>query len=154
MKLSRILILLLLGFSWLILPLAGWKSIKRFMPASLFMSIFVLVEDAVAEKCKWWIVYPNFSSRLRGIIPFAIGPFFTGSIFILKYTYGKLPLFLFLNLVMDTFFVYPFYKWFKKLGVWTLIRMSQLQLLTFFLTKSMLMYGFHHFFIAKRESDH
>ncbi|RIW33309.1 hypothetical protein D3H55_11665 [Bacillus salacetis] len=80
-----------------------------------------------------------------------IGPFFTGSIFILKYTYGRLPQFLFLNLVVDAFFVYPFYLWFKKLGIWTLLRMNQLQLLLVFLTKSLLMYGFHHVFIAKRE---
>jgi hypothetical protein len=152
MKLSRILIMLLLAFSWAILPLAGWKSIKRFFPASLFMCVFLLIEDFIAEKLNWWVIYRNLSQRVSGMTPFAIGPFFTGSIFILKYTYGRLPLFLLLNLAVDAFFVYPFYRWFKNLGVWTLIRMNQLQLLGLFLTKSILMYGFHHFFIAGKEA--
>ncbi|WP_421383790.1 hypothetical protein ACOJQI_04185 [Bacillus salacetis] len=151
MKLSKVLILLLLVFSWVMLPFAGWRSIKRFMPASLFMCFFLLIEDVIAERFKWWIIYPNLSSKISGMTPFAVGPFFTGSIFILKYTYGRFPLFLLVNLIVDTFFVYPFYRWFKKLGVWTLIKMNQLQLLSVFLTKSILMYGFHHFFIAKRE---
>jgi hypothetical protein len=150
MKLSRILIILLLAFSWVMLPFAGWRSIKRFMPASLFMCIFLLIEDLIAEKLKWWIIYPNLSPRIRGMAAFAIGPFLTGSLFILKFTYGRFPIFLLLNLAVDAFFVYPFYNWFKKLGVWTLIRMNQLQLLGLFFTKSILMYGFHHLLIAKR----
>lgn len=153
MRLSRVLILLLLGLSWAVLPLAGWNSIKRFMPASLFMCIMVMIEDAIAEKFKWWTIHPAFSTKIRGIIPFAAGPFFTGSVFILKYTYGKFPLYLLLNLAVDSFFVYPFYKWFKTLGVWTLVRMNQLQLLATFFIKSMLMYGFHHLFIAKKNVE-
>ncbi|TYR75687.1 hypothetical protein FZC79_08650 [Rossellomorea vietnamensis] len=152
MKLSRILILLLLAFSWIMLPFAGWRSIKRFSPAAMFMGVFLLIEDLIAEKLKWWVIYPNLSKKLRGMIPFAIGPFFTGSIFILKLTYGRFFMFFLLNLAVDTFFVYPFYSWFKKLGVWRLVRMNQLQLLSLFLTKSVLMYGFHHFFISRRES--
>jgi hypothetical protein len=151
MKLSRILILLLVAFSWVMLPLAGWRSVKRFTPASLFMCIFLLIEDRIATKFKWWVIYPNLSSKISGMTPFAVGPFFTGSILILKYTYGRFPLFVLLNLAVDAFFVFPFYTWFKKLGVWKLLRMNQLQLLMVFLTKSLLMYGFHHVFIAKKE---
>ncbi|MGM0846182.1 MAG: hypothetical protein ACQEUT_14490 [Bacillota bacterium] len=152
MKKSRILILLLLAFSWVMLPFAGWRSIKRFFPASMFMCVFLLLEDLIAEKLKWWVIYPNLSGRVRGMIAFAIGPFLTGSIFILKFTYGRFFLFFLLNLAVDTFFVYPFYNWFKKLGVWKLIKMNKLQLLMLFLTKSVLMYGFHHYFIDKREN--
>ncbi|MGD6965952.1 hypothetical protein ACQCVP_05955 [Rossellomorea vietnamensis] len=152
MKLSRLLILLLLVFSWIMLPFAGWRSIKRFSPAAMFMGVFLLIEDLIAEKLKWWVIYPTLFRRLRGMTPFAIGPFFTGSIFILKFTYGKFPLFFLLNLAVDCFFCYPFYSWFKKLGVWKLVRMNQMQLLTLFLTKSVLMYGFHHFFISRKET--
>lgn len=152
MKLSRLLILLLLGTSWVLLPFAGAKSIKRFLPASLFMCIFLLVEDFVAGKLRWWVIYPNISNRLSGMTPFAIGPFLAGSIFILKLTYGKFFLFFLLNLGVDTFFCYPFYTWFKKLGVWTLIRLNQFQLLLLFLTKSVLMYGFHFLFVANRSA--
>ncbi|TYS14564.1 hypothetical protein FZC78_18690 [Rossellomorea vietnamensis] len=152
MKLSRILILLLMAFSWTMLPFAGWRSIKRFFPAAMFMSLLLVIEDFIAEKLKWWVIYPNLSRNLRGMVPFAIGPFFTGSIFILKLTYGRFSRFFLLNLAVDTFFVYPFYSWFKKLGVWRLVRMKQWQLLTLFLTKSVLMYGFHHIFISKKKS--
>lgn len=152
MKNSRILILLLLAFSWIMLPFAGWRSIKRFFPAAMFMSIFLLIEDFIAEKLNWWVIYPNLSKKLRGMTAFSLGPFFTGSIVILKLTYGRFSRFFLLNLAVDTFFVFPFYSWFKKLGVWRLVRMNQLQLLTLFLTKSVLMYGFHHFFISKRKS--
>jgi hypothetical protein len=150
MKLSRVLILLMLVLSWLAFPLAGWRSVKRYLPASIFMCVFLFVEDIIAEKLRWWVIYPNISKKLRGMAPFALGPFFTGSILILKLTYGRFSLFFLLNLAIDAFFVYPFYTWFKKLGVWTLIKMNQFQLLLLFLTKSVLMYGFHYFLIDKR----
>jgi hypothetical protein len=150
MKLSRIIIILLFFFSWLALPLAGWRSVRRFLPASIFMCVFLFIEDFVAEKLRWWVIYPNISAKLRGMTPFALGPFFAGSIFILKLTYGRFSLFFLLNLAVDVFFVYPFYTWFKKMGVWTLIKMNRIQLLLLFLAKSVLMYGFHYFFIDKR----
>lgn len=127
--------------SWLTLPFLGWKNIKRFTPSTLFISFVIMIESKIAEKRRWWVIYVKLFPNLIGETPLIIGPFFAGSLWILKLTYGKFPLYFLLNLLFDTFFVYPFYSIGKRIGFFSLINMKRYQLLLLFLWKSLLMYG-------------
>ncbi|WP_282171317.1 hypothetical protein [Cytobacillus firmus] len=146
-KLYLVLIILL---SWLTVPFIGKKDFKRFYPAALFMGFYVLIEGIIAEKNKWWTIKARFHPKLSGELPFVLGPFFAGSIWILKLTYSKPLLYLLLNGVVDAFFAYPFYTWFKKIGIWKLRRFSQMNLFMLFLLKSIFMYVFHLIFVDKK----
>ncbi len=146
-KLALVLVVLL---SWLTVPFIGKRDFKRYYPAAIFMGVYILFEGAIAEKNKWWTIKERFHPKLSGELPMIIGPFFAGSIWILKLSYGKPLLYLLLNAIVDAFFSYPFYTFFRKLGIWKLVRFSQLHLFILFMLKSILMYVFHAVFVDKR----
>ncbi len=131
--------------SWLFLLFAGKESLKKYIPASLFMSFLVYSENVMAEKMKWWTITTKIFPKVNGIMPFVIGVFLSGSVWILKFTYKNFYLYLFANILIDTFFTYPFYSLFKKLGVWKLTGLKQYQLSLLFFVKSLLMYAFQKY---------
>ncbi|MGD6834517.1 hypothetical protein ACQCT5_20365 [Sutcliffiella halmapala] len=128
--------------SLLTLPFLGWKHFKRFLPATIFMSIVISLESILAEKLKWWEIYKKIPPYFINEFAFIVGPFFAGSLWILRLTYGRFGLFFLLNAVVDALFVYPFYFWFKNIGIFALKKMKNSQLYLLFLIKAVLMYGF------------
>lgn len=139
------LLLLMMIFPWFSLPLLGKRSLKRFFPATLFIALVVTIEEVIAKKCKWWWWYEKIHPKLSGIVPFVWGPFFVGSLWILKLTYGKFTKYIILNLFADSFFTYFLVNWLKKLGIASLVRLKKYQLSLLFFLKSLLLYGFQFF---------
>ncbi|TMU85223.1 hypothetical protein FGG79_13140 [Bacillus sp. BHET2] len=131
--------------SWTFLILAGKESIKRYLPASLFMSVLVYSENVLAERLKWWTITTKIFPKTNGILPFTLGVFLSGSIWILKFSYKNFYLYVFVNILVDAFFTYPFYSLFKKLGVWRMVDLRQYQLSILFFIKSLLMYAFQKY---------
>ncbi|MCA1064268.1 hypothetical protein QTG56_03505 [Rossellomorea sp. AcN35-11] len=142
---NKLYILILMLLSWVFLFLAGKESIKKYLPASIFMSILVYCENVIAEKKKWWMITTKLVPKANGILPFVIGVFLSGSVWILKLTYSNFYLYVVVNLLVDAFFTYPFYSIFKKMGVWRMVRMKQYQLSMLFFIKSILMYAFQKY---------
>ncbi|MEA3321158.1 MAG: hypothetical protein U9Q88_14210 [Bacillota bacterium] len=143
MKKKPVLVLWIMVFiSILTLPFLGWKHFKRFLPGTLFMSILIALESIVAEKYKWWAIYKKIPPYFVNEFAFIIGPFFAGSLWILRLTYGRFYLYLLLNAVVDAIFVYPIYVLFKNMGIFELKKMNSHQLYGLFLIKALLMYGF------------
>ncbi|MGM0852218.1 MAG: hypothetical protein ACQEWI_06375 [Bacillota bacterium] len=142
---NKLYILILMLISWVFLLFAGKESLKKYLPASMFMSFLVYSENVMAERIKWWTIKSKIFPKVNGIMPFVIGVFLSGSVWILKFTYKNIYLYLFVNVLVDTFFTYPFYSLFKKLGVWKLIRLKQYQLSFLFFVKSLLMYAFQKY---------
>jgi hypothetical protein len=131
---------------WLSVPFIGTRSFKRFLPGALFMCSFLLVEGIIAEKRKWWWFLGNFKPNVLGELPLIVGPFFIGSIWIFKYTYGKLKLYLFVNTAVDCIFVYFVLIYFKKISYVSLVRLTKFQLSLIFFAKSIFMYAFQFIF--------
>jgi hypothetical protein len=69
------------------------------------------------------------------------GPFFIGSIWILKYTFGKFKLYLFVNVIIDSIFTYYGLNLFKKIGYVSLVKLTKFQLSLVFLIKTFVLYG-------------
>jgi hypothetical protein len=126
---------------WISLPFIGKKSMKRFAPVAIFICLFVAIESIIAHKRRWWLFYEKINRFTLGEIPLIIGPFFIGSIWILKLTYGKFLRYFLVNLVVDTIFVYPGSWLLDRLGIANLIRLKKWQFLSIFLGKATLMYG-------------
>ncbi len=127
---------------WLTLPFLGKKTMKRFLPSGVFMGLLVFFESVSAIKRGWWAVFKKLYFKLYGLEPFIFGPFFIGSLWIMKLTYGRFISFIFTNLLIDTTFVYAILDWFKNRGYGTLIKLEKYQLSLLFFVKSILMYGF------------
>ncbi|WP_034332072.1 hypothetical protein [Bacillus sp. J37] len=139
---SKSLLVLMMILSWFSIPLIGKREIKRFLPAVLFITMIVSIEDKIAKKRKWWWWYEKLHPKLSGIVPFLWGPFFIGSMWILKWTYGKFIRFILLNLIVDSVFTYLLVDLFKKIGIGSLVRLKKYQLSMLFFLKSLLLYGF------------
>lgn len=139
---SKSLLVLIMILSWFSIPLLGKREIKRFLPAGLFITMIVSIEDLIAKKRKWWWWYEKLHPKLSGIVPLLWGPFFIGSIWILKWTYGKFIRYIILNLIIDSMFTYLLVDLFKKIGIASLVRLKKYQLSLLFFLKSLLLYGF------------
>ncbi len=121
------------------------------------MCLYVIAEGSVAEKKKWWWFPFNVKPNVLGEMPLIFGPFFIGSLWTLKYTYGSFRLYVLVNLIIDSLFTYFGLNWFKKIGYVSLVRFSKPQLSLLFLVKSFVMYGFQVFYdkyvIRRQPSD-
>jgi len=142
MRKNKMILLAMMVLPWLSLPLLGKRSFKRFYPGALFISVWVAVESIVAKKRMWWRIYERIIPKVIGEMPFILGPFFVGSLWILKFTFGNFFRYLFLNLLLDTFFAFPGVYILRKLGIASLVRLKPYQMVLLFMCKSVLMYGF------------
>ncbi len=141
MKISKTFYILMTILPWCSIPLLGLKNAKRFFPSSIIMCLYLIAEGRLAEKKKWWWFPQNRKHNVVGELPLIIGPFFVGSLWILKYTFGKFKLYFFINLLVDSIFTYFGMDWFKKIGYVTLVRLSKFQLSIIFLIKTFVLYG-------------
>ncbi|WP_456279485.1 hypothetical protein [Bacillus sp. AK128] len=139
---SKSLLLLMMLISWTSLLLFGRNDFKRFLPAGLFMLVVVTIEDLFAQKRKWWVWYEKLFPQLSGITPFLLGPFFIGSMWILKLSYGKFLRYIVINLMVDSLFTYFIIDRFKKFRIGGLVHLKKIQLSSLFFLKSLLLYGF------------
>jgi hypothetical protein len=146
MKNRKQLITLMTLLPWLSLPLLRKKTLKRFLPGTLFMCVYLVAEGILATRRKWWWFPFSIRPNVLAELPLILGPFFVGSFWIFKYTYGKFSMYLLLNLMVDSFFTIFMLNWFKKIGYVTLIRFTRLQLSLIFMLKSILMYGFQYYY--------
>ncbi|WP_378931219.1 hypothetical protein [Metabacillus herbersteinensis] len=72
--------------SWLSLSFLGRRNIKRFLPASVLVVFLEALNVQVGKKLKWWTFYNKPNSYITGELPFNLGPFLVGSMWILKWT--------------------------------------------------------------------
>ncbi|WP_100371868.1 hypothetical protein [Bacillus sp. FJAT-45037] len=141
MKNYKLISIAIIFLSLLGTLLMSKKTLKRYMPATLFMAIFVTLESLVARKFTWWWFYKKLHPRLIGEIPLIWGPFFLGSLFVLRMTYGNFFAYIALNTGFHLFFVGPGLNFMEKRGISSLVRISRTQLFGLFFMKSMIMYS-------------
>jgi hypothetical protein len=142
MRKTNIFVLLITIVPWISVLFIDRKTLKRFLPGAIFMAAYVTAEGYLAEKRKWWWFPFRVKPNVLGEIPLILGPFFVGSLWILKYTFGKFNLYLLINIIIDSLFTYLGLNFLKKVGYVSLVRINKFQLSLIFLIKTILMYGF------------
>ncbi|MBS4196413.1 hypothetical protein [Lederbergia citri] len=149
MRYNKLILILMMVFSWLSLLSLGKSSFKRFLPAGILIAFITRLENVMAKKRTWWWWYEKLHPKLSGSFPFVWGPFIVSSIWILKFTYGKPFRYLLVNLIADSIFVYILIdKWLTKWGIASLVRMKKIQLSCLLFIDTLLLYGFQ-FLIEK-----
>lgn len=131
---------------WLTFPFLGKQTVKRFSIASIAIGILFGVQSVIAHRRGWWRVYPRLHPKIMGELPFIIGPFYIGALWILKFAYGKFMRYTLLNLGVDFFHIYIFVTWLRKMGIASLIRLKNYQALILFTFNAVLMYYFQRVF--------
>lgn len=143
MKNRQILLILMLVIPWLTIPFLGRETIRKYLPTSIFITLFTKLLDIYGEKNKWWRFY-------RGIHLFDsmnflnFGPFFVSSLWILKLTYGKFITYLISNTILHTVFIYIGLKYLKKLKILALVKLSKLRYLVLHFFRGLLLYLFQY----------
>ncbi len=141
MKKWRLFLVIIMTIPWFSVPLLGSRSFKRFFPAAFFMSIFVFFESLFARERTWWWVYKKLFPQTIGEVPLIIGPFFIGSLWVLKATFGKFSSYLMLNTFIHLIFSFPVMDLLKKAGIASTVVLKRSQLMLLFFSKSLLLYG-------------
>ncbi|MDR4945522.1 hypothetical protein [Neobacillus cucumis] len=140
MKYNKWILLVMMLVPWLSLPMLGKRNFKRYLPGAIFVIVWISVESIVAKRRAWWRFYEKLIPNVMGELPLLFGPFFIGSIWILKFTFGKFFRYLLVNLVMDVLFSYPGMYVLKRMGIASLVRLKHYQMAILFMAKSVLMY--------------
>jgi hypothetical protein len=141
-KYEKFIFTIMMITPWLSAPFLGKQTFKRFTPGALFICLFVFFESLIAHKRLWWLFHKKPFPRVIGELPLIIGPFFIGSLWIMKYTFGNLKRYFITNFSINAFFVYIQVPLLKKLGYASLIRLSKFRFLLIFLLKAGIMYFF------------
>jgi hypothetical protein len=142
---SKSLLLMMMTLPWFTIPMLGKASFKRFSPSSLLISLAVQIVHFIAKKRKWWWWYEKIHPKEPGGLPFILGPYLVGSLWILKWTYGKFFRYMILNLIVDGAFTYGLTYYLQKFGIAALVRMKKIQLMYVFTIQALLLYGFQFF---------
>jgi hypothetical protein len=136
---------------WLTLPFLGVRNIKKFLPASILIVVLEAINVQLGKKKKWWVFYNKPKSYIANEFPFNIGPFFVGSMWILKWTYGNFKQFIMLNATVDAFFAFIIVRLTEKLKVAKLVRLNNFQFFLYFFYKAFFLYGFQYIFDNKEK---
>jgi len=139
---EKFVFILMIVVPWLTAPFLGKKTLKRFTPGALFICIFVFIESLYAHKKLWWLFHKRLIPKVIGELPLIIGPFFIGTLWILKFTFGNFKRYAITNFCIDAFFIYIHIPILKKIGYASLIRLSKFNFLLIFLFKAVLLYLF------------
>ncbi|MDP4085540.1 MAG: hypothetical protein Q8934_13130 [Bacillota bacterium] len=144
MKNSKKFYLGLLIFPWLTIPLLGRNAIKKYAPAAIFICTFTKAIDIFGENKKWWKFYKGIPP-LDSMNFFNLGPYLVSSLWILKMTYRKFPLYLITNFILHIFFIYfGGLKFVKSYKIFSLQKLTKFQYLVLDFFRALLLYGFQY----------
>jgi len=92
------------------------------MPAALFTALTNIIIVDMGVSWNWWVIRESIYP-LNEILPLAFA-FLAAEIWILKYTYGKLWMFLFVEVLLTFVFILLVQPWLSYLGIWVRINVT------------------------------
>jgi hypothetical protein len=144
MKNQKIFLLAVLVVPWLTVPLLGRRAFKKYLPAAIFMSTFTKAIDLFGEKKNWWR-FDKGISPLDSMNFFNFGPYLVTSLWMLKITYGKLPLYLISNAILHICFIYlGGVKFAKRYKIFSLEKLTKPQYLAIHFLRGVILYSFQY----------
>jgi hypothetical protein len=129
---------------WLSLPFVGGRTFRRFLPAVIFISFIVKIENYIGNRRRWWRFHTQVHPKIQGITSLIVGPFFVITLWFMKWTYGKFFLFLIINVALHFLYAYPGMNLLSRLGIVSYVRMKPLPFTFMLTTRSLLLYWFQY----------
>lgn len=118
------------------------QSFKRYLPVTLFCSCLLLVQTLLNPIFNWWKVKGGTKFMIFDALAFIFGPFFTVNLWVFHFTYGKFPLYVLCNFIMDLIFAYPLNAFFQKIGHYKFKKFTSFILFCISFSYALLNYGF------------
>jgi hypothetical protein len=143
MKSPKLFLLALLVLPWLTVPLLGKNAFKKYLPAAIFICTFTKALDFFGERKNWWKFY-NGIPPLNSMNFMNFGPYFVTSLWVLKMTYGKFPLYIISNTILHVLFIFKGLKFVKNNNIFSLVNLTKFQYLAIDFFRALLLYGFQY----------
>jgi hypothetical protein len=121
------------------------ESIKKYMPASTFVTVLILIQCMLSVPFKWWTVKGSLINRIFTELCFVLGPFFVGTLWIFRLTFGKFWLYMIVNGIVNALFAFPMNAIFEKLKVYKLINWKPKTIFYVYITYAAIIYGYQKF---------
>ncbi|MEH6990043.1 hypothetical protein [Cytobacillus firmus] len=122
------------------------KSLKRYLPVTLFCAGNLLILSLLNFIFKWWNVKGGTKFLIFDDLAFIYGPFFTINLWVFHFTYGKFSIYALSNLILDLLFAFPLSALFQKIGHYKLNKLNSLGLFIMYYALALLNYGFQMLF--------
>ncbi|RKL65292.1 hypothetical protein CR203_21505 [Salipaludibacillus neizhouensis] len=101
------------------LLLIGDKTLRRFLPVALFVTVVNTLIYQAAYHYNWWREPGLFDWDKVANIPWVYSAYLVATLWIFKLTYGKFTVYLITNLILDGVYIYLWYPIQQKLGLAT-----------------------------------
>ncbi|WP_052352929.1 hypothetical protein [Neobacillus dielmonensis] len=141
MKSQKWILLALLVVPWFSLPLLGKKAFKRFLPTAIFMCTFTKALDYYGEKKNWWKFYKGIGP-INSMNFMNFGPYLITSLWMLKFTFGRFPLYIMTNSILHMLFIFAGIKPVKNFEIFSLENLSKTKYLGINFIRAMILYAF------------
>ncbi|PLS09589.1 hypothetical protein [Neobacillus cucumis] len=128
--------------SWFSVFLIPKNDFKKFTPVALFATVLLLIETILSVPFKWWTVKGGPLKKAVNDFSFIFGPFFVGTIWIFRFTYGKPLIYMITNVLMDAFLAYPVSWVMQKLNVFKLVKFKPKHIFFTAIIYALVIYGF------------
>lgn len=107
----RIILFIIFLLPWLTLFFASSKTIRRFMPVTIFTCLLMTIIFQIAYTYKWWVIHKYIVPwGYMSDVSFIYGIFSVGTFWIFLLTFHKFLWYTVVNLIMDvvmSFIVLP-----------------------------------------------
>lgn len=116
------------------------EEMRRYMPAALFCIVALTFILEAGITLQWWVVTET-TFPLVNMPIFIYGSYLIGTIWILKYTYGRFWIFLATNIILDFILIFFILDWLVQRGV-CIFYISYFQVLLITTLLAVLIYGY------------
>jgi hypothetical protein len=132
----------LILISWATVIFLPKKSFFKYLPVTLFSSLIILTEYLLGAPRNWWKTKGGIRTIANNGLTFTFGPYFIGSLWIFRLTYGRFWLYTLLNIIFDYILAYPLNTFFEKISLYKLKKIKPIHLFLLSLGYSFVNYGF------------
>ncbi|MCP1161278.1 hypothetical protein [Bacillus infantis] len=142
---ARIILFVISLLPWISLFFVSKKTIKRYMPVTIFTSFLMTIIFQIAYTYKWWVIYEYIVPWGYMIdVSFAYGVFAVGTFWIFILTSHNLKLYLIVNLIMDVVMCYITLPFLNKMGIAEYKNISPWQYLLVIYGLSLMIFVYHN----------
>lgn len=130
---------------WLTVFFIPKSEFKKYTPVSTLATLLVVILSMFSVPFRWWTVKGGLLNKVINDMSFILGPFFIGTIWIFRFTFGKFWLYILVNTLMDLFLAYPINWLMQKLRVYKLVNFKSKHIFYTSISFALVIYGFQLF---------
>lgn len=139
--------------SWLTVFLIPKNEFKKYIPVATFASLIVVIESMLSVPFKWWTVKGGLLNKVINDLSLILGPFFVGTVWIFRLTFGRFWIYLLVNTFMDLFLAYPVNSLMQKLKLYKLVNFKPKHVFFTAICYALVIYRFQIFISRSNSSN-